>query len=341
MNGFTRVLFLAILSVAFLRTLLSQTSGLEAQRSAVVKLRIHRPNQADETAAGIFVGKDQQNAYFITAYHAIAEKPQGVTVASIDLQCYSSPTRSSAFVFDNFDDGLDLGVVETPVANLPQGLQQLVQRDVTVNTVVRIIGHPSAGDWSVWSGNVLNEYGSNADVHHFTTNRDGSLAGGYSGGPVFDLEGGFLGMHTSTTSSYGVVAKSAEIVTQLKAWRVPINNISTNSAAGVRGDRDEINKVLDLYVAAYNRKDKDALWKVWPNAPEATKRLIENSFGSARSISMKLTDVEVELRGVRAIVTAQYSQEFIPRNGNEQKAMGSIVFELQKVNGAWVIVSVK
>ena len=47
---------------------LAQTSSIEQQMDLVVKLRIYRTAQStEETAAGIFVGKDRQSAYFITA----------------------------------------------------------------------------------------------------------------------------------------------------------------------------------------------------------------------------------------------------------------------------------
>jgi hypothetical protein len=202
----------------------AQGENLKAQRTLVVKLRIHRPNQADETAAGFFVGKDKQNAYFITAFHVVRFNGEA-TVRSVELQFSTTPRRFEAIVFDHFDGDLDLAVVRTALADLPAELPATVKKDATADTMVHIIGHPSAGDWSTWSGSVTNENAPSGDIHHFVTTRDDSLAEGYSGGPVFDGTAGFLGMHTSTEARYGIAAKSGDIVSQLKAWHVPTTNI--------------------------------------------------------------------------------------------------------------------
>jgi hypothetical protein len=72
-------------------------------------------------------------------------------------------------------------VVWTAVKNLPSGMPKIANKDAMAGVDVRIIGHPSAGGWSVWAGNVQNENGS--DVLRFTTTRNASLADGYSAAP--------------------------------------------------------------------------------------------------------------------------------------------------------------
>ncbi|HEY6251777.1 MAG TPA: trypsin-like peptidase domain-containing protein [Candidatus Angelobacter sp.] len=320
---------------------LGQSEDLKAQRAAVVKLRIHRANQADETATGLFVGKDSQSAYFITAFHAV-KLGEERTVRSVQLEFYATPRKFDALVFDHFDADLDLAVVQIAIANLPPGLPKVMKRDVAADTLIHIIGHPSAGEWSAWSGSVQNENTPSGDIHHFITTRDDSLAEGYSGGPVFDSTSGFLGMHTSSTARYGIAAKSMDIVNQLKAWHVPTNNIEEPPPSNPRqADIDAINKVLDQYADAYNRKDKNALWKIWLSPPAKTKRAIEKTFGDDSSITMKVSDRSIELDGTTATATAQYSQEFIPKIGNRQRSNGPITFGLEKKNGVWSISSVQ
>jgi S1-C subfamily serine protease len=326
----------------------AQSTSLDAQRSLVVKLRIHRAGQSDETAAALFVGKDQRNAYFITAYHAIGPNSQGVPVSSVQLQFFTPPQKFDASILDNFDEGLDLGVVQMGIANLPQGLPQIVKANVAVETPVYIIGHPSAGNWSVWSGHIQNENAANSDVHHFITNRDESLAGGYSGGPAFDSQGRFLGMHTSTTTSYGIAVKSSDIVVQLAAWHVPANNFTTvvhdpedGTLPPLQQDRDAINRVLDKYVDSYNRKDAGALWSVWPNAPAQTKHAIEGYFRNARSITRRITERSIDLKNASATVTGQCLDDFTPKNGSTMRSNDSITLELAKKDGNWLIISVK
>jgi len=321
----------------------SAQSNLEAQRAAVVKLRIHRVGQADETAAGLYIGKDQQSAYVITAYHAIGPNSRGVPVQSVQLQFYASPQNFSASVLENYDEGLDLGVVSTAVANLPPDLSKIGRRDAAI-VPIRVIGHPAGGVWTVWSGNVENENASVTDVHRFITNKDDSLGEGFSGGPVLDSEGAFLGMHTSNDGRYGFAAKSSDIVIQLKAWRVPTSNLSEPPSPTTLADLNAVKKVLGRYEDAYNHKDATSLWKIWPNAPPDTKHNIEESFRNARSVKMLLQPGEpvFELDGTSATVKGQFSEVYIPKNGTVLTMPNELIaFTLKKNDGAWTIIEIK
>lgn len=106
-------------------------------------------------------------------------------------------------------------------------------------------------------------------------------------------------------------------------------------------ERYAINQVVNAYADSYNRKDAAALWKIWPGAPQKTKQDIRNSFNSALSIIMKVTDGNIELVGAHATVSGQFAQEYTPRNESLRKLSGPITFELSKVSGAWVIDSIK
>lgn len=344
-------LFLCVAGLAAIfspNAVFGQNGSMEKQMDVVIKLRIHRTLQStEETAAGVFVGRDRQNAYFITACHAVIQ--DDARVPSVQLQFRNSPQVFKAQVFERYDPVLDLAVVQIPLANLPQELSEIVRKDAALGAPVRVIGHPSAGDWSVASGTVQNMNTPTGDIHHFTTSRDNSLAEGHSGGPVFDALGGFLGMHTASGPTYGIEAKSAEIVNQLAAWHVPTNNVTTVEPDRVgavvgnqQADREAINGLVDAYADSYNRKDAQALWKVWPNPPPKTKQAIEDYFRSARSIHMKVTDRKIASSGANGTVTAQSSQEFTPKNGSPQKSPeSSITLELEKRNGAWLITLVR
>lgn len=351
-NTFWRLLCWAILPAFFTpQTARPEATALERRMDVVVKLRIHRTAQAtDETAAGVFVGKDRQFAYFITACHAVTETASEkddrlVPARSVQLQFHNSRLTHAAVVFDQFDAALDLAVVEVPVADLPSGVPEILRNDASLGISIIVIGHPAAGDWSVASGTVQNLNTSTGDIHHFTTTRDLSLAEGHSGGPVFDPQGGFLGMHTGTNPTYGIEAKSIEIVNQLAAWRIPTNNFTSVDPDQIavmsnsqQGDRDAISRLIDSYINAYNRMDANALWKVWPDAPPATRKAVESYFHSAKSISMKITVLRTDPNGNKATVMAQSSQEFTPRNGTAQRSPESpLTLELEKRNGNWLI----
>jgi Trypsin-like peptidase domain len=332
------------------------TTTLEAQRSVVVKLEAHFPTHGDETAAGMFVGKDQQNAYFITARHALVYDAQGhpdappdappVRAQSVKLWFHNSPQSVNAAIFDQADPILDLGVVYVPLSRLPPNLPQAVKGNIAANTSLCIIGHPAAGDWSVWQGNVMNETAPGGDVHHFITTTNASLARGYSGGPEFDENGGFLGMQVGYAVTYGLAAPGAEIEAQLRAWQVPTNNFSVGSriVALKDSDADSIRKVLSRYEDAYNQADAKQLWAVWPNPPAKTKQVIEAYFKSAASIkaSLRQGTPEIAANHFEAKVTSQLSQRFTPKQGNPPPARDDdVIFFLKKNNGVWMIVDVK
>jgi S1-C subfamily serine protease len=323
----------------------AQLESTEAQMAVVVKLRIHRAAQStEETAAGVFVGKDRQSAYFITACHAVVQDDKAAR--KVRLQFYSSPEAFDASVFDRYDPVLDLSVVSVPVTDLPGDMREIVRKDPALGLPIHVIGHPSAGDWSVASGTIQNLNTASGDIHHFTVSRDSSLSEGHSGGAVFDAQGKFLGMHTASGPTYGIEAKSAEIVNQLAAWRVPTNNLSTVAPAaanaGLQADRDAINGVIDAYVDSYQLRNAQALWKIWPDAPDKTKQSIKNYFDSAQSINMKVTDRRVETNGTNGTVMGQSSQEFKPKNGSTLRSPESpITVELEKRNGTWLITLVR
>src|SRR5579863_4972088 len=175
-------------------------SGIEIQKRVVAKIRVSRPSGAQETATAIYVGKDKGNAYFITAFHAVtsAENSQSV-VAAVEFQLWNSPDLIPGEVLlSKFDADLDLAVVMIPNSRLPSQLPQLSIHDPIQTSKINIIGHPPAGNWSVWSGTIQNSNGPQGKFQYFVTTSDSSLTPGYSGGPVFDLQGNLLGMHIRT-----------------------------------------------------------------------------------------------------------------------------------------------
>ena len=335
----TSVLFVTLLSAAAP----PQSNNLETLKSAVVRLTV-RSSNASETAAGVFVGQDQQKAYFLTACHAIIDRCKdspGGQVQSIRIQFYKAAAQFDAFVFDNFDAVADLGVVWTPVKNLPAGIPKIANKDAVAGVDVRIIGHPSAGGWSVWAGNIQNENGS--DVLRFTTTRNISLADGYSGGAVFDTQGAFLGMHSGTNASYGVEVKSADILRRVRSWNVPTTNVGTDTIPPTENDREAITNTLNRYAEAFTQIDADALWKVFPAASSKDRQNIENSFKNARSISVTLSSIAISIMGSQATATARYSQDYVPKQSAPTQTVRNqpTTFKLEKRNGEWTILSVK
>jgi hypothetical protein len=204
----------------------SSIEEIETQRMNVVRLRSHPTDRPAETGAGVYVGKDQQNAFFITAFHYLKKETDiDDPVEVVDLQFYAGPTSFSAKVLGRFDSTSDLAVVYIPVTDLPSGTAPMGRKDPTAELPIHIIGHPSAGDWTSWTGRVQNEISVGGQSQFFSTGADQSLTKGFSGGPVFDSHGNFIGMHISSAVSFAKNVKSELIVGILKAWQVPITNL--------------------------------------------------------------------------------------------------------------------
>jgi hypothetical protein len=199
---------------------------IETQRLQVVKLRVQPEDRSSEVAAGIYVGKDNQNAYFITAFHPLRKQKSGNDpVETVGLQFYGRATVFTAKVLDHFDPDLDLAVVYVPASSLPTGITPMTRGNASSKFPVRIIGHPPAGDWALWPGGVLNENSAAGNSRFFSTTTDPSLTDGFSGGPVFDSRDNFVGMHTEGFRSFAKALKGALILDELKVWHVPTTNL--------------------------------------------------------------------------------------------------------------------
>jgi Caspase domain len=109
-------------------------------------------------------------------------------------------------------------------------------------------------------------------------------------------------------------------------------------------DNNAIKDVLLRYQEAYNMRDAEALWKVWPNPTPKTKQAIEAAFIGASSIKMNLQlgTPEVSADGLNATVRGQFSQQYISRvAGAQPLRQDDIKFTLSKNNGQWTIAEIK
>lgn len=211
-----------------------QINGLPVQNKLVAKLRA-KSDKGTELGSAIYVGTDRDRAYLITAAHVVFPIDSDGPVTSAEVKFSDSPQWIAASILPTYKRALDLAVVSINLGSLPTDLPHATAAQPELGTV-HIVGNPAAGDSNVWTGVIQNKNAENADVQHFTTNFDQSLAGGYSGGAVFDSFGRLVGMHTSSTQSYGVALKISEIGPQLQAWTIPMTNVGSASRVVVASD---------------------------------------------------------------------------------------------------------
>jgi hypothetical protein len=114
---------------------------------------------------------------------------------------------------------------------------------------------------------------------------------------------------------------------------VPAESSSASSSkAAVRA-------VIQRYVQAFERKDADALTKIWPTIGSSYDSY-KSAFDAASSIHMQLNvrSVAVSSDAATAIVEARVVQDYTAKGASETKSTThAITFELDKVEGDWLI----
>jgi hypothetical protein len=178
-----------------------------------------------QQAAGIYVGKDQQSAYFITALHALQATSDGSFPISTEVEFYQSAAPFTASVLTtHFNSTYDFGIITVDLSHLPQAMPVLTVATPQLNEYLIAVGHPATGNWSTWSGTVQSTSQSGTLIQNFVSN--GAPLAGFSGGGAFNNDGYFEGMHlNSPTASTGTFVKSTHILQQLQAWGIPTDNL--------------------------------------------------------------------------------------------------------------------
>jgi hypothetical protein len=171
-----------------------------------------------------------------------------------------------------------------------------------------------------------------------------SVKPGSSGGPIIS-DTGIIGM-IEADSSENTRALSIDFIKRaFESWNHPWGLETTDDKGPgptpSKADADEIAKVIQRYADAYNHRDANALWGVWPSPPSNTRHVIERSFASASAIVMSVDHDLIEPNGSTAVVTGHYSQEFTARDGQQQKSKGAIRFDLSKQSGGWILTAVR
>jgi len=340
--------FVVFISVAFT---FSQPQGGERiandLRRNVVRIEAKLRNGA-ENGFGFVLGERAGRLYIVTAYHVVADPEEvgAATAAKVSVEFYDRRGKMyDAELLGTHDTARDLAVLTVAT---PPGFEwtrkclagpEKQERGTPVWFVGRdqewkppvVPGHVVAGPSTEWL----------LELEGMTVKR------GSSGGPVIS-DTGIIGM-IQRDSEEGAYALSVDFIRKVFVeWNHPWDladsvggGDSTGSRPSLQADVEAINHVLDRYADAYNRRDKNALWKMWPNPPAKTRQAIEANFRIARSIVMKVSDRTIELDGARATATAQYSQEFVPKDGSALRSNGRIAFRLEKRDSTWIIVAIE
>jgi serine/threonine protein kinase len=116
----------------------------------------------------------------------------------------------------------------------------------------------------------------------------------------------------------------------------PVVPAETSSASASKA---AVRAVLQRYVQAFERKDADALTKIWPTIGSGYDSY-KSAFDAASSIHMQLNirSIVVSTDDATAIVEARISQDYTAKAASETKSSKhAMTFELDKVEGDWLI----
>ena len=143
------------------------------------------------------------------------------------------------------------------------------------------------------------------------------------------------GPHASDAQGY-----LNQIAGKLAALNVPT---PAPPAEPSSADDASVRAVVQAYATAFEQRDADALRRTWPGMANNLYGKYKKSFDSASSIRMQVQDERVEIGsdGASATVTATVVQDFTPKGQKTLTNRAQTVFNLVKLNGAWVIASVR
>ncbi|MBE9475001.1 MAG: trypsin-like peptidase domain-containing protein [Chloroflexi bacterium] len=193
-----------------------QKQRIDQLRKGVIKVTAVKPGNVREVGAGIMIGEQGTNIYFLTAYHVI-EDASYILIES----CGKRGKQYKAKIFgERYDPNHDIAVLT--VSNYEMSsefVEQLYEIDPTnlqPGDEFIIIGHPADKEWeSVW-----------ADLHSKSSTRlilkPGAIKPAHSGGPLLDVNGNLVGIVIGTTETeYGEVVRIDTALGILDGWGVP------------------------------------------------------------------------------------------------------------------------
>jgi hypothetical protein len=106
-----------------------------------------------------------------------------------------------------------------------------------------------------------------------------------------------------------------------------------------KADAQAVVNALNQFTKAYESKDSEQVARIWPSIPKPTMDTIRRVFSEARSITMRIQPVDVQITGDTAVVKGQRTSVTVyPRR--KPTETDSIVIQLRRSGSGWVIQSI-
>jgi hypothetical protein len=202
-------------------------TGLDDLKNATVKINVYRNNQNLGEGAGVVVGRKDNYAFILTAYHVIKGADK--------LEVKFNQRKWETFIgkpHDQCNENLDIAVIIVKLTSteLRESFPDLIRGDLSVveeTDAVTSIGHPLGSEWQA-NKNSIQKLDYEGDHQKLTTTNVG-LKKGNSGGPVFNEQLELIGIVTEIDAIRAVATKLESALESLKYWGIPYNLIGTGS----------------------------------------------------------------------------------------------------------------
>lgn len=193
-----------------------QKQRIDQLKKGVIKVTALKPGNVRDEGAGIMIGEQEGNIYFLTAYHVIED------ASEILIESYGKLGKQyEVEIFGKrYDPNHDIAVLMISTYEMSsEFVEQLYEVDPTKlqpGDKSIIIGHPADKQWElVW-----------ADLHSKSSTRlilkPGAIKPAHSGGPLLDVKGNLVGIVIGTTEAeYGEVVRIDTALAILDRWGVP------------------------------------------------------------------------------------------------------------------------
>lgn len=317
-----------------------------ALRQNVVRIKATMSTH-EENGFGFVVGEKSGQLYIATAHHVVASSDPDTTTLKVEVEFFERRGKMyKAELLGTHDAARDLAVLTVPP---PAGFAWTKKCMAGPEKQKRGVPVWSIGRVQEWKPPVEPGHVASDTSPDWMLDLEGTVVqAGSSGGPVVS-DTGIIGMIEQDSVGNTRALSIDFIKRSFEAWNHPWGlsaaitpPLATPPTVPPPSDADAITKVIQQYAEAYNHRDANALWRVWPNPPATTKRAIETAFKTAASIKMSVDPETPDIAADSASVQGMFTQLFTPWNGSPQPPRsGDIRFSLKKNSGAWTIVDIK
>lgn len=230
----------------------------------------------------------------------------------------------------------------TLTARNPEGTS--VQKQVTVSVSAAAKTKPSILIFD--SGNDTIRQGDKAKLTWATQNATEVTIEPY--GPVQPPSAGSISVNPTKDTTYTLVAKSADGVTERKQIHITVE--SARETAGVPStptptgnpEAKAVQDAIDRFRDAYESMSVDEERKTWVSMPSERAKADKELFNTFKAVRIGLRCGEPSISGDKATCSCSQSITFTNKSGKvESPKTASIQFQLKRVNGTWLIESMR